>query len=235
MRQWLTSLRRQPLELHPLHAYARWAEAYPPHAHNPLMRAEEAAVLELLPEAAGKVALDLACGTGRYARHLRARGSRRVVAADFSLEMLRAGRDDNLPLVCADWLALPIPDGFFDLVVSGLAAGHIEDLAGALRELARVLKPGGVVVYSDFDPIGYFMGWRRTFTDVNGRTLAIRHYPHLFSDHFAAAEAAGLRIDAVREPCAVDEYGRRAWGEMPAALVIRAMKLGDGVSPSHPD
>ncbi len=66
-RRWLP--RKQspaPPLLTSLDAYARWAEAYPPQAHNALMRAEEQAVRALLPALDGQIVLDLACGTGRW-------------------------------------------------------------------------------------------------------------------------------------------------------------------------
>ena len=49
-----------------LDAYAQWASTYPPHAHNVLMEAEQAAMTSLFPPMSGKIVLDLACGTGRY-------------------------------------------------------------------------------------------------------------------------------------------------------------------------
>ncbi len=51
-------------------AYDRWAVSYPPWPHNPLMRAEQKAMLEQWPEVAGRRALDLACGSGRCAKLL---------------------------------------------------------------------------------------------------------------------------------------------------------------------
>ena len=72
-----------------LDAYALWAETYPPQAHNALMRAEEAAVLSLMPDVTGAAILDLACGTGRYGRIARERGAAYVTGIDNSLPMLR--------------------------------------------------------------------------------------------------------------------------------------------------
>src|SRR5690606_1020591 len=72
-----------------LEAYDRWAASYPPEAHNPLMRVEQQAMLAHWPDVAGCCALDLACGTGRYASLLAQTGAQRVVAADFSTAMLR--------------------------------------------------------------------------------------------------------------------------------------------------
>ena len=132
------------------HAYDCWASSYPPLPHNPLMRAEQQAVLELWPGVAGACALDLACGTGRYARLLAQRGAAFVVAADISLGMLRHAAIEHP--VRADMMQLPFANHAFDLVVSGLAVGHAPQLEAWMREAARVLVPGGVLVLSDFHP-----------------------------------------------------------------------------------
>ena len=71
-----------------LEVYERWAPTYPPRPHNPLMRAEQQVLLAKLPAVARRRVLDLACGSGRYAKLLWARGARDVVAADFSRAML---------------------------------------------------------------------------------------------------------------------------------------------------
>src|SRR6186713_2016600 len=120
-----------------LEAYERWAPTYPPEPHNPLMRAEQEALLSHLPDVAGRRALDLACGSGRYARILAAAGATQVVAADFSMAML--ARVTTGYRVRADLASLPFADGSFDLVLSGLAIGHAANLSTCLREIARVL------------------------------------------------------------------------------------------------
>ena len=71
-----------------LTAYERWAPLYPPVAHNPLMRAEQQAMLQHWPTVAGLRALDLACGSGRYTRLLGEGEAAEVVALDFCLPML---------------------------------------------------------------------------------------------------------------------------------------------------
>src|SRR5258707_10447274 len=78
-----------PPTLKSLEAYALWAESYPPYAHNRLMQIEQAAMLRLLPPLAGRSVLDLACGTGRYARIALECGAARVVGVDNSAAMLR--------------------------------------------------------------------------------------------------------------------------------------------------
>lgn len=208
-----------PLE--PLEAYARWAATYPPAPHNLLMEMEQAAMLELLPEVRNKVALDLACGSGRYVNLLRARGAANVIGLDLSREMLAAASSPQKKLLQGDLCALPLASAAFDLVVCGLAVGHVENLHSVIAEAGRVLKAGGEFLYSDFHPFGALAGWRRTFHAGDGKEYAVRHFTHWYEDHVAACRAAGLEITAVREPKIEVKH---KWRGFPAVMVIRTRK-----------
>ncbi|HEY6475928.1 MAG TPA: class I SAM-dependent methyltransferase, partial [Polyangia bacterium] len=144
-------------------AYARLADGYLPEAHNPFMQLEEATMLGLLPNVAGKTALDVGCGTGRYLRLLQGRGAALAIGLDLSAEML--GKAQGVaPIARADLRALPVATRRFDVVTSGLAIGHVAELAAAVAEMARVLIPGGVLLYSDFHPSARLAGHTRSFT-----------------------------------------------------------------------
>lgn len=178
-------------------AYDLWAEAYPPLPHNPLMRAEQAAMLALMPEVAGRRALDLACGSGRYGLLLQERGASLVVGSDLSAGML--ARAPLSHRVRADMSSLPFAAASFDLVVSGLAVGHASDLDAWMAEAARVLAPGGALVYSDFHPDAARAGMTRSFTDAGGQRHELLHALHDPDAHLAAAWRAGLVLEARRE------------------------------------
>jgi malonyl-CoA O-methyltransferase len=181
--------------------YRLWAERYPPLPHNALMELEQQAMLELLPDAGGRLCLDVATGSGRYCLLLQQRGARRVLGVDFSGAMLAQARRHGLGwLLCASLSRLPLAGGRFDVVTCGLALGHTADLPGALLELARVLRPGGAVVYSDFHPAAARAGLQRTFRDPQGKLWALEHHAHDLSAHAAAAAAAGLELVDRREP-----------------------------------
>jgi len=103
----------------------------------------------------GDAALDVCCGTGDLAIELAARVGPEgtVVGCDFSEPMLELARrkagDRELSQVRFEWadaLELPYPDGAFDAVTVGFGARNLADLDGGLRELARVLRPGGRLV-----------------------------------------------------------------------------------------
>lgn len=178
-------------------AYDLWAEAYPPLPHNPLMRAEQAAVLALMPDVAGRRALDLACGSGRYGLLLQERGAGLVVGSDLSAGML--ARSPLALRVRADMSRLPFAAASFELVVSGLAVGHAPDLEAWMTEAARVLAPGGALVYSDFHPDAARAGMTRSFTDASGQHHELLHALHDPEAHLAAAWRAGLVLEAQRE------------------------------------
>ncbi|MDQ1646516.1 MAG: demethylmenaquinone methyltransferase / 2-methoxy-6-polyprenyl,4-benzoquinol methylase [Cryptosporangiaceae bacterium] len=102
--------------------------------------------LDLAP---GDRCLDLAAGTAVSSVEL-AKSGAEVVACDFSLGMLREGVGRGVPLVAGDALHLPFADGSFDAVTISFGLRNVSDTVSALRELARVTKPGGRLVVCEF-------------------------------------------------------------------------------------
>ena len=100
----------------------------------------------------GDVVLDLACGTGDFCELVEERGAR-VIGVDFALQMLRQGRNRGLDFrsVQADGEWLPFRSASVDVVTCGFALRNFVSLAGVLREIARVLKPGGRAALIDVD------------------------------------------------------------------------------------
>lgn len=184
------------------------------------MEVEERAVRELLPPLAGVRALDLACGTGRYLAHLVNGGASLAFGIDRSAEML-ASAWAGARLVRADVHALPLADAGVDVVTCGLAFMDVAALDAVIAEMARVLRPGGSLVYSTLHPDARAAGWVRTFEDA-GVQYALPTCWHSMDEHLAACEAAGLVVDARREP-PLDADARSG---TPVALVIRARKAG---------
>lgn len=100
----------------------------------------------------GASLLDLGAGTGDLAREaLIQHPDAQITAADFTLEMMRAGRKptDSFGWSSADALSLPFKDESFDAVVSGFLMRNVVDNLQALREQWRVLKPGGRILILD--------------------------------------------------------------------------------------
>src|ERR1700733_3280017 len=131
-------------------AYALWAASYPAHAHNSLMRAEERAMLSLMPGGLrGQSVLDVGCGSGRYMLHVLRGGASRVTGVDLSPQMLQRAElelnchhgNAEINLMQGELSAIPAPDSWADVTVCGLVVGHVADLQQALRELKRVTRP----------------------------------------------------------------------------------------------
>jgi demethylmenaquinone methyltransferase/2-methoxy-6-polyprenyl-1,4-benzoquinol methylase len=93
----------------------------------------------------GDRVLDACCGTGDLAIAARAHGAAEVVGLDFSAKMLERARAKGLGIewVQGDVLALPFEDASFDSATVGFGIRNVDDLEGGLRELRRVLRPGG--------------------------------------------------------------------------------------------
>jgi demethylmenaquinone methyltransferase/2-methoxy-6-polyprenyl-1,4-benzoquinol methylase len=103
--------------------------------------------------APGEPALDLACGTGDIAARLRAAGAD-VTGLDLTHRMLRlaAAKPDlaGIRWVCGDMLALPIPEASQHIVTAGYGLRNVPDLRQSMREIRRVLAPGGRFLSLDF-------------------------------------------------------------------------------------
>jgi demethylmenaquinone methyltransferase/2-methoxy-6-polyprenyl-1,4-benzoquinol methylase len=99
----------------------------------------------------GERCLDLAAGTGVSTEEL-ARSGALVVGLDLSLGMLAVGRKVRpaVGLLAGDALALPFADGALDAVTISFGLRNISDTAAALREMARVTRPGGRLVVCEF-------------------------------------------------------------------------------------
>jgi demethylmenaquinone methyltransferase / 2-methoxy-6-polyprenyl-1,4-benzoquinol methylase len=106
------------------------------------------AALDLQP---GEHVLDVGAGTGVSTEEL-ARSGAYAVGADLSIGMLSAGRRTRsaVPLLAADALRLPFPDQSFDAVTISFALRNVVDPDAALREFARVTRPGGRLVVCEF-------------------------------------------------------------------------------------
>jgi SAM-dependent methyltransferase len=187
-------------------------------------------LLELLPPP-GRRTLDLGCGEGRVGAELERRGYS-VLGVDSSPRMVALARELHEAVV-ADATALPFEDGAFDLVVAYMSLMNFDDLEGAVREAARVLEAGGRLCASVLHPV-----FAASTRDSEGRLVLERYYdaptkvwasdrdgihmtfhdrPIPLSGYFAALEAAGLAVEALREPTPN--------GRWPLFLQLRAVKL----------
>ncbi|MCC7175397.1 MAG: class I SAM-dependent methyltransferase [Bryobacterales bacterium] len=129
-------------------AYRRWRQ-------SPLgaltEKLEQRAVLSLAGNPSGRSVLDVGCGDGAYSIRAALAGGN-AVGLDRSRPMLDAARTESASTgVPVDWCqghaqALPFRDGAFDLVLAVTVLCTVPEPVAALREISRVLRPGGIVV-----------------------------------------------------------------------------------------
>jgi malonyl-CoA O-methyltransferase len=154
--------------------------------------------------------IDVGCGTGRWTARLSA------IGIDASPAMLAvAARKGGLRgrLAVGDATALPVAGGVADLVLCALTFGHIRDQAGAMREFARVLQPGGTLILTDFHPGAAARGWRRTFRS-GGQVYELENHPYTVPQ--LCEMARGLTLTHADEACI---------GEPECELFYRAGRL----------
>lgn len=193
-----------------------------------------------LVRAPGRGTLDVGCGEGRLTRHLASLGHR-VVGIDASPSLVAAARElaPEMELHVANAAALPFDDASFDLVVSFMCLHDVDDLDGAVREIARVLEPGGVACLAVVHPLNsagrfekhgrfvirgsYLESFRYSDTVQRGElamTFESQHRP--ISAYFDAFAAAGFVVDALREPATP---GHDSWRRLPLFLHLRVRRI----------
>ena len=150
----------------------------------------------------GAVLVDAGCGGGLLAPHLRGKGYRHVGVDLRRLGLVPAAAHGVLP-VAGDIAALPLATECADVVVAGEILEHVPDLAGAVAELCRVLRPGGLLVLDTVNRTAL----ARFVTVTAGERLGIAplglHDPALFVDPeeltaLCAQHGVPLRIRGIR-------------------------------------
>jgi 2-polyprenyl-6-hydroxyphenyl methylase/3-demethylubiquinone-9 3-methyltransferase len=102
---------------------------------------------KLIPpaERPGAVLVDLGCGGGLLAAHIRGKGYRHV-GVDIVVSALEQARAHGVQVVQADVVHLPLRSGCADVVSAGELLEHVRDVPAVLAEACRVLRPGGLLV-----------------------------------------------------------------------------------------
>jgi SAM-dependent methyltransferase len=188
----------------------------------------------LLGDLADRRVLEVGCGSAPCARWLAAQGAR-VVGVDLSAAMLRhavqAAQESGIsvPLVQADAARLPFADNSFDLACSAFGAvPFVADSAAVMREVARVLRSGGLWVFAVTHPLrwifpddpgqagltvaqSYFDRTPYVEVDGAGNPTYVEHHRTL-GDHVREIVAAGLLLEDLIEPEWPTDL-HREWGQ----------------------
>jgi SAM-dependent methyltransferase len=189
--------------------------------HSPYYATAAAALRRFLARGSGRC-LDVGCGGGHFATVALELGWT-VVGVDASPDQLRVARRrvPQLTAVAADAVALPFPDESFDAAFSTFTHTDLDDFAGAMAEVLRVLKPGRRFVYVGNHPCfvgatqehvetglprlheGYRRSGRWNADDAPGATpggwrVALGSFVHLPLQDFLTA-FAGFVLECVEE------------------------------------
>ena len=167
------------------------------------------AVVRAVDARPGERVLDLAAGTGTSTEPFADAGVH-AVPCDFSLGMLRVGkrRRPDLPFVAGDGTRLPFADATFDAVTISFGLRNVADPDAALRELARVTRPGGRLVVAEFSTPTW-VPFRTVYREYLVRALPV--VARRFSSHPDAYDYLAESI--------------RAWPDQ-AALAVRVRAAG---------
>lgn len=169
-------------------------------------RARVARTLKPILNRVDAVVLDLCCGTGDLAMALAKAGRARVIGADFAHPMLvqaNAKSDAKIPFLEADALRLPFADSSFDLLTAAFGFRNLANYEDGLREMRRVLKPGGTLGILEFtEPPEGFLGntyrwyFRRVLPRIGGMLSgdldAYTYLPKSVSRFFRPAQLGEL-------------------------------------------
>lgn len=171
-------------------SFSQQAATFEDEQYNRVLTAESEWVYAHLPRGRDQMLLDVAAGTAQAGRSL-AREMCAVVAIDATRAMLEVGRQQaaaaglrNIVFELGDANDLPYLDGSFDIVVCRYAVHHFAQPDLPLREMVRVLRPGGHLAVSDL------------VSDENQSTAILQNHIERLRDpsHVHALPASGLRV-----------------------------------------
>ncbi len=180
--------------------YKIWSKTYDKE-QNILIQVEEPVVKSILKKFTPGAALDAACGTGRYSAFLNSIGHN-VTGIDISDDMLKLAKkkNKNINFIQGDLNTLPFENEKFNLVVCGLAIHYVTNIDEVIKELTRVVLPGGYIVISSVHPWLVALGAHAEFHDKKDGWGYIKDNVFWHSTYINAFNKASLKILQCQEP-----------------------------------
>jgi len=201
--------------------YQQWSASYD--EPNGLFDVDEPFVYGIVDRLPAGVALDAACGTGRFSEGLARRGHQ-VIGVDSSPDMLALARRrvPDARFESGDLTQLPLPVASVDMVVCALALAHLPSLDPVMTEFARVLRPGGHLIVSDVHHELILRGSVVTSMGPNGEPRLVPTYRHTPGAFLRAALPQGFLVRSCEEPGATPGGEVPAGEPAPAPSTVRA-------------
>lgn len=218
---------RRPKEKEPPEAYDLWAPSYDFQPQNLMLRLDDELFHELLGGVSlrDKTVVDIGCGTGRHWEKLLQQHPSQLAGFDVSDGMLTELKKKfpgaEVQLATDNFLS-GISDATVDVVVSTLTIAHIQYMETALAAWARIVKPGGSIILTDFHPRLLADGGRRDFYSDEGHVV-IRNFVHGIDRVIHVAKSNGLNVSDYKERVA-DESVRHFYEQQQAMAVYEKYK-----------
>lgn len=182
LKRWKQKILNRTKETGAADAYNLWAGGYDNQPDNLMLQLDEVVFSALLANVTfdGGIIADVGCGTGRHWQKLTTLHPEKIIGFDVSEQMLaklaQKFPDVQTCLIKNELLPQLVNDSC-SLLISTLTIAHIENAAGAVKEWARVTRPGGFIIITDYHPAALAKGAKRTFTH-NEAVISIKNYVH---------------------------------------------------------
>ena len=133
---------------------------------------------KLLPDFEGKSVLDLGCGYGWHCIYAAENGASSVVGVDISKKMLETAKEKthfpNVEYMCCSIEDVDFPEESLDIVLSSLAFHYVADYENMIKNIYKMLKTGGILIFTVEHPVFTAHGTQDWYYDENGEIL---HFP----------------------------------------------------------
>jgi len=133
----------------------RWAEKIRSGENLAHKYLEKPAMYKKLPDLKGKSILCIGCGTGEECKYLKNLGAAKVVGIDISEGLIEVAKQSypDIEFMVMDMENIDLPASSFDFAYSSLTLHYVKDWTNTLQSISRVLKLGGILLFSTHHPI----------------------------------------------------------------------------------